>query len=88
MMELLPELKKSYQEKLEDAVRQLRPPPPQVHPEEADEESKEEAPQQQFQFRYPIEDPSEEIKREFLRKIKAMTVTDRPPPAAASDEKS
>ncbi len=59
MEALLPGLRQGYSDKLEAAYNSIRPI--QVEQEAA-----------KTYYRYPIEDPSEEIRREFLLKIKGM----------------
>ena len=73
MMELLPSLKATYNEKLEATLCQLRPPLPTT--EDKTESLQPRQPEPGFISRYPIEDPSEEIKREFLQKIRALAVS-------------
>ncbi len=67
-MEILPELKASYQERLERTLQELRPT---QHQERQEQQQQQRAsPLQESQpYRFPIEDPSEEIKRAFLSKI-------------------
>ena len=79
MMELLPELKETYQARLQSAILS-----------ESGMPSNDEIPAENGKFNhdpnaasasynlnrlYPIEDPSEEIKREFLKKLRDSSTT-------------